>query len=157
MSSPPLTERSLLNVFSMYVTGTYRYCCPHFLKSFMVFFEKINIFLFISIVNCFIYTFYISVKFLTITLAMWNEIENLVNTYLNQTRANILTWHSNKFSVIDCPIQTSGAFYYFVYCSTSILECQSKDLCWIFFIFVSFCLSNHSIYLGAVVAKAKVH
>ena len=114
--------------------------------------------MFISIVNCFIYTFYISVKFLTITLEIWNEIEKSCE-YLNQTRANIPTWHSNKFSVIDCPIQTSGAFYYFVYCSTSILECQSKDLkkCWIFFIFVSFCLSNHSIYLGAVVAKAKVH
>ena len=108
--------------FSVFVTGTYWYCCPHFLKSFF-FLRKLTSFC--SFQNLIVSStpFICKIPYNHIRNVKWNWKSYAC---LNQTRPNIPTWHSNKFSVIDCPIQTSGAFYYFVYCSTSILECQSK-------------------------------
>ena len=118
----PWPKGHFWNFFSMFVTGT---GAVHTSLNLLFFMRKLISFC--SFQNLIVSStpFICKIPYNHIRNVKWNWKSS---ECLNQTRANIPTWHSNKFSVIDCPIQTSGAFYYFVYCSTSILECQSKGL-----------------------------
>ena len=59
------------------------------------------------------------------TVTFWQKVYFLIsNTHLNSRLYGIPTWHSNKLTVIDFPIQHSGEFNYSVFYSTIILRLQ---------------------------------